>query len=90
MRTYNFRVVLETDEDADGGAAWYACCPALEHSGAATSGRTKDEALRNINQIVHMIVQEFVDERRALPDGPAGSVEVVEISEEAPHIVVTV
>ena len=90
MKTYSFKVVVEPDEDAAGGPAWYAYCPALEKIGAATSGRTREEALRNINQVVHMIVQELIEEGKPLPEGPASAVEVAEISEEAPRIAVTV
>jgi predicted RNase H-like HicB family nuclease len=61
MKTYNFKVVLEPDEDAAGNPAWFASCPALESIGGATSGRTRDEALQNINQVIRMIVQELVE-----------------------------
>lgn len=64
MKTYSFKVVLEPDEDAEGNPAWFAYCPALESIGAATSGRTKAEALKNINEVVDMIVQEFSDDGR--------------------------
>lgn len=37
-----------------------------------------------------MIVQEFIEEGKPLPEGPADSVEVAEISPEAPRIAVTV
>jgi len=90
MKTYSFKVVLEPDEDAQGNPAWYAYCPALETVGGATSGRTREEALKNINDVVQMIVQEFVEEGRPLPEGPADSVEVEEISAEEPRIAVTV
>jgi predicted RNase H-like HicB family nuclease len=90
MRTYSFKVVLEPDEDAKGNPAWYAYCPALESVGGATSGRTKEEALSNINEVVRMIVQEFIEEGRPLPEGPADSVEIEEVSEEKPRIAVTV
>lgn len=91
MKTYNFKVVIECDEDMDGNpSGWHAYCPALERLGGSTWGATRDEALKNINEVVHMIVQEFVDEGKALPEGPAGCVEVEEISEEEPHIAVTV
>jgi predicted RNase H-like HicB family nuclease len=69
MRTYTFKVVVEPDEDAHGNAAWHAYCPALESIGAATSGQTRQEALRKINEVVHMIVQEFIEEGKPLP-GP--------------------
>lgn len=90
MKTYSFKAVVEPDEDAQGNPAWYAYCPALESIGAAASGRTRDEALSNVNEIVRMIVEEFVEEGRALQEGPADSVEVVEISEREPRIAVTV
>jgi predicted RNase H-like HicB family nuclease len=89
MKTYNFKVVIEPDEDAEGNPAWHAFCPALESVGAATSGHTREEALVRINEVVQMIVQEFIEEGRRLPEGPADSVEVEEISEEQPHIAVT-
>jgi predicted RNase H-like HicB family nuclease len=90
MKTYTFKVVVEPDEDAFGNPAWHASCPALASLGAATSGRTRDEALKNINEVVHMIVEESLEEGRALPEGPADDVEVAEVSQEAPRIAVTV
>jgi predicted RNase H-like HicB family nuclease len=56
--------------DAQGGAAWHAYCPALESLGGATSGRTREEALNKINEVIHMIVQELVEEGTA-PRWPA-------------------
>ena len=90
MKTYSFKVVLEPDEDAEGNPAWHAYCPALVEIGASTSGRTKDEALKNINQVVNMIVQEFIEEGKSFPEGPVYVVEVSEISKEEPRIAVTV
>ena len=90
MKTYSFKVVVEPDEDAQGNPAWHAYCPALESVGGATSGRTREEALRNINEVVRMIVQEFIDEGKALPEGPGDSVEIEEVSQDQPRIAVTV
>jgi predicted RNase H-like HicB family nuclease len=90
MKTYSFKVVVEPDEDAAGDAAWYAYCPALESVGGATSGRTREEALSKINEVIHMIVQEFTEEGKALPDGPENFIEIEEVSQEAPRIAVTV
>jgi predicted RNase H-like HicB family nuclease len=90
MKTYSFKVVLEPDEDALGNPAWHAYCPALEAIGAATSGRTRDEALKKINEVVRMIVEESLEEGRPLPEGPADDVEVAEISMETPRIALTV
>lgn len=77
MRTYSFKVVLEADEDAEGNPAWHAYCPALETLGGATSRRTKQEALRKINEVVRMIVQELIEEGKPLPETPADSVEII-------------
>ena len=90
MKTYTFKVVVEPDEDAQGNPAWHAYCPALVSVGGATSGRTRDEALKNINEVVRMIVEEFIEEGTPLPQGPPGDVEVVELSKEEPRIAVTV
>ena len=90
MKTYSFKVVVEPDEDAQGNPAWYAYCPALESIGAATSGQTREEALHRINELVHMIVQEFIDEGKQLPEGPGDSVAVELVSEVDPRIAVTV
>jgi predicted RNase H-like HicB family nuclease len=91
MKTYNFKVVIEPDEDFDGNpSGWHAFCPALERQGASTWGATQAEALKNINEVIHMIIEEFVEEGKALPEGPAGDVEVSEISAETPRIAITV
>ena len=90
MRTYRFKVVVEPDTDAQGHPAWFAHVPALESVGAATSGRTKEEALRRINEVVRMIVQECVEEAKPLSEGPLDSVEIEEVSEQEPRIAVTV
>lgn len=90
MKTYSFKVVVEPDEDAAGNPAWHAYCPALENIGAATSGRTREEALNRINEVVQMIVREFREEGRPLPEGPGDSVEVEEVSQQEPRIAVTV
>lgn len=90
MKTYSFKIVLEPDEDFDGNLAWFAYCPALERIGGATSGRTPEEALRNINQVVRMIVEGFVADGQPLPEGPDDFVHVEEVSAERPRIAVTV
>lgn len=82
MKTYSFKVIVEPDEDAQGNPAWYAYCPALESVGAATSGRTREEALDRIHEVVQMIVQELAEEGAPLPEA--------EISQEEPRVAVTV
>lgn len=61
-KTYAFRVVVEPDE---GG--FHAYCPALRRYGAVTQGFTEVEALRNINEVVQMIVDELLEDGIALP-----------------------
>ena len=91
MKTYNFKIVLEPDEDFDGNpSGWHAYCPALQALGGSTWGETREEALKHINEVVHMIVQELIEEGKPLPEGPEGSVEVEEVSQEQPRIAVTV
>ena len=46
--------------------------------------------MSNVNEVVRMIVQEFIEEGKPLPEGPEDSVEVVEVSQEEPRIAVTV
>jgi len=91
MKTYNFKVVVEPDQDFDGNpAGWHAYVPALKQVGGATWGATREEALKNISDVVHMIVEEFVEEGKTLPEGPVDSVEVEDVSLEQPRIAVTV
>ena len=52
MKTYDFRVQLEPDEEG-----WRAFCPPLESLGASTWGKSQDEALNNIKEVLTMIVQ---------------------------------
>lgn len=59
---HTFRIVIEPDEDR-----WRAYTPALEHLGAATRGRTRQEALRHIREVLEMIVAEFVREGAPIP-----------------------
>jgi predicted RNase H-like HicB family nuclease len=73
MRTYNFRVVAEPDEDFDGNpSGFHAYCPALELQGASTWGATEAEALKNIDSVVHMVVQSMLEHGERLPEEPDG------------------
>ena len=71
MKTYTFKIVLETDEDFDGNpSGWHAYCPALERQGASTWGATESEALKNINEVVRMVVESMLEHGEHLPEGP--------------------
>ena len=56
MKTYTFNVVVEADEDR-----WHAYCPALVDQGAATWGNTEQEALKNIREVVQMVVESLTE-----------------------------
>ena len=80
MKTYVFRVVVEPDENR-----WAAYCPVLEKYGAATWGYTEAEALKNIQEVVEMIIEEMVEEKEPIPEEPK---EEVFVSSE-PRVAVT-
>lgn len=79
VQTYTFKVVVEPDE---GG--YHAYCPALRRFGAVTQGSTEAEALKNINEVVQMIMDELKEDGIALPSH--GDVEIF----EGTHVAVTV
>jgi predicted RNase H-like HicB family nuclease len=63
VKSYLFRVVVEKDEDV-----WRAWVPELESRGAATWGHTRDEALRNIEEVLQMVVEDLLQEGESLPE----------------------
>ena len=77
MKSYVFKVVVEPDE-----GAWSAHCPALEELGAATWGRTREKALKHIDEVVQMIVEELIEDGEPIPED-------VQVSEQ-PLVAVTV
>jgi predicted RNase H-like HicB family nuclease len=81
VKTYVFRVVVEPDEER-----WQAYCPVLEKYGAVTWGYTREEALKNMHEVVAMILEELEEDKEPIPEGPE---EEVFISSE-PRIAVTV
>ncbi len=81
MKTYLFKVVIEPDEDR-----WRAFCPALKKYGAATWGYAREEALKNINEAVEMIIEELIEDKKPIPEEPA----VDEYNVVTPHVVVTI
>ena len=77
MKSYVFRVVLEPDEDV-----WRAFIPELEEKGAATWGNTREEALRNIQEVAQMVIESLLEDGEPLPP------RVTEVNE--PVVAVTV
>jgi predicted RNase H-like HicB family nuclease len=69
MRSYAFRVIVEPDEDR-----WHAYCPVLEERGAATWAYTREEALKNIDEVVKMVIEEMIEDGAPLPKGPRDEV----------------
>ena len=63
VKTYVFRVVVEPDGDR-----WSAYCPALMEHAAATWGYTEEEALKNIQEVVEMVVAELSEDKEAIPE----------------------
>lgn len=81
MKTYVFKVVVEPDD-----GQWHAFCPALEDKGAATWGETREEALKNIQEVVQMVVEELVRDGEPLPEEPEEDVRVF----PEPRVAVTI
>lgn len=57
-----FQVELKPD-----GEGWRALYSAWEKIGASTWGYTKEEALENIQEVLSMIVEEFVEDQQPIP-----------------------
>lgn len=85
-KTYVFKIVIEDDTFEDGRPAYHAYCPALQQYGAATWGETKEEALRHIQEVVEMVVEELLEDGIQLPDSPQPDVQVF----AEPRVAVTV
>jgi len=82
MKTYIFRIVLEEDrwpDEPESAVVWRAHIPILEaEEGASTWGETKEEALKNIHEVLEMILEEFLEEGRPIPTGPENEIKVLD------------
>ena len=67
MKTYVLKVRIEPDEDG-----WRAFYPAWEHVGASTWGCTREEALKNIQEVLQMVLEDLVEENDPIPEVPEG------------------
>jgi len=63
VKTYLFPVVLEPAE-----GKWHVYVPELESKGAATWGNTKEDALRNIQEVMQMVAEEMIEDGQSLPE----------------------
>jgi predicted RNase H-like HicB family nuclease len=68
MKTYIFKVVLEENPFEDGRMAYYVFCPALKR--ANTWGYTKEEALKNIREVVEMTIESMIEHKEKIPETP--------------------
>ena len=71
MKAYAFKVVVEPDDDR-----WHAYRPDLEQYGAATWGNTEEEALKHIQEVVQMVVEEMLEDGELIPEAPEKGVQV--------------
>jgi predicted RNase H-like HicB family nuclease len=62
MKSYVLPVVLEPDEDV-----WRAYVPELESRGAATWGKSKEEALRNLEEVLQMVMEGLLEDGEPIP-----------------------
>lgn len=76
VKSYIFPIAVEQDDDS-----WRAYIPELESRGAATWGKTRDEALRNIQEVAQMVIEEMLEDGERIPDS-------IRVSEE-PVVAVT-
>ncbi len=82
MKTYSFQVVLEKDkwpDEPDEKAVWRAYIPALEHQGAASWGYTQQEALKNLQDAVELLMECLSENRESLPSGPCPQIQVSDV-----------
>ena len=86
VRSYTFKTIVEEDPFEGGTIAYHAYCPALRHHGASTWGYTQREALRNIQEVVQLVVESMLKHGEAIPAEPE---EEVKVSPE-PLVTVTV
>ena len=64
-KTYTFKAIVEPDEDR-----WFACCPTLEKYAAATWGYTREEALKNIKEVLLMTIESMIEDGQPIPEDP--------------------
>lgn len=84
MKTYIFRVVIESDNKEDGTEAYHAFCPVLK--GCHSWGYTTQEALANIKEAVEAYVEDLIKAGEPIPSAVPQEVEV----RQEPVVAVTV
>ncbi len=87
LKSYTFKVVLEKDkwpDEPDEKAVWRAYVPILEHKGAASWGNTPEEALQNLQEALHLLLEDMLELGEPIPESKD---EVIVFDE--PHVTVT-
>ena len=67
MKTYVFQVEMEPDEEG-----WHIFYPPWRNIGASTWGSTREEALKNIQEVLEMILEDLIEENDPIPEMPEG------------------
>lgn len=65
IKSYTFEFVIEPDRFPDGRRAYHAYIPELELIGGSTWGYTKEEAVKNIQEVAQMILEDSTKSGRA-------------------------
>ena len=65
VKSYTFKFVIEPDRFPDGRQAYHAYIPELKASGGATWGYTKEETIRNLQDVARMVVEELLKARKS-------------------------
>lgn len=63
MKAYDFKVLLEPDQEAGG---YVVSCPALP--GCYTQGDTIDEALENVKEAILLCLEDMMSQHQPIPD----------------------
>jgi antitoxin HicB len=63
MKAYDFKVLLEPDEEAGG---YVVSCPALP--GCYTQGDTIDETLENVKEAILLCLEDLQAQNQPIPD----------------------
>jgi antitoxin HicB len=63
MQVYDFKVLLEPDQEAGG---YVVSCPALP--GCYTQGDTIEEALENAKEAILLCLEDMVAQQQPIPD----------------------
>ena len=63
-KSYTFKFAIEPDRFPDGRQAYRAYIPALEAVGGSTWGYTKEEAIKNLQEVARLVVEELLKTKR--------------------------